>query len=636
MFIRPYFISALAYIILTGVLFLGLRKASKSMPTRERQSTIWLVRALGFAFLLFTLVTTVAYSTHPLLKLGQYLQTMIATLIFFSLTRFFYAAYEQFNSKLREEATSYTRTVLVAIIWEILYLSWRYWIGYRDGSVPARPLYLETPIVLILTWSMVVLLRTWIAAERRNLNVQTGWKENIYYFIRPKNKTTFFLRSMLVVIFFAEISVISVALAPLEEYPLWLPILSDTLLLIGLVYLVFNSLQLQYPTITLEVRILGASLTLFLLFTYFLSWLQTAVFLGQSLPGVPIVNVIGVSSNYNFVAPQQYQAVIDQLKELLLPIVGLELLGGAVFTLALGLFYRKTILYSLDEILYGISQIEQGNFDYKIPRSSQDEFNRIGMSINKLAIALRMAQANLLIHQKNLEMTIEKRTNELRLENDRRKLLEIKQAILDERKRIGEEAHDGLLQSLMGIGIRLRRAPKLSRKNPKEIEEELLDLEKENQKTVKELRQLINNLNLDIAQNGMLSGIRSVIRSLEQSYPITIDANINYPFQLLDIHQELDVLRIVQEALNNACKHSQGKQILISIQPDPNTDVLLIKIEDDGVGYDPTLDNFSENHWGIINIKNRTDRLNAILEISTAPEMGTKLLVNIPLNTNNS
>lgn len=550
-------------------------------------------------------------------------------MIFYSATRFFYAIRKEFVENQEYEIRIYTRLFRVAVVWELSYLSWRYWQGYKTGTFPVRPQYLEIPLLLSIGWNLTTLMRTWAAAEKP-LRSTTGLKERLRSLLFPQSQTARFLRDMFSIIIGISITVWIVIFLPSDEIPLWLPILYDTILLVSMVHLFFVYLQMHYLPITLEFRVLGAGLTLFLAITYLLGWAQTTVYLNQVLPGVPVLNIVGIPSDYNFVVPLQYRTDAIGLHQLLTPLVWFEIIGGFIFAFFLSLFYRTTLRPSLYEILQRIEEIEKGNLDHHIPVLWQDEFGRIALAINELSVKLKKARMDLLEHQKSLEATIEERTNQLELENDRRKFLEVKQAIQEERKRIGEEAHDGLLQSLMGIGIRLRRAPKLSRKDAQEIETELLELEQENQKSVKELRQLIKNLSLDISKNGMLAGIRSVIYSLKQSYAIKIDADFNYPLQLFDVHQELDILRVVQEALSNACKHSQGKQISISIQPDSNAEFLLIRIEDDGVGFASDIDRISENHWGINNMKNRADRLDATLDISTTPEAGTKLFLNIP------
>lgn len=129
----------------------------------------------------------------------------------------------------------------------------------------------------------------------------------------------------------------------------------------------------------------------------------------------------------------------------------------------------------------------------------------------------------------------------------------------------------------------------------------------------------------------MISGIRKIIQSLEQAYTSRIETQFNYTPYLLSIAQELDILRIVQEALTNACKHSQGSYTFVGIKSDPVANHLSIRIEDNGIGFDQNQDYSTENHWGIHNIKKRVIRLNATLTIESTPGNGTTILLKIPI-----
>jgi two-component system nitrate/nitrite sensor histidine kinase NarX len=149
--------------------------------------------------------------------------------------------------------------------------------------------------------------------------------------------------------------------------------------------------------------------------------------------------------------------------------------------------------------------------------------------------------------------------------------------------------------------------------------------------SIRELRQLINNLNLDISQAGLIAGIQSLLQSYQDTYAIPITAQLKYPSNFLSLVQELDILRIVQESLSNACKHSQASQISISVQPDVDANYLLIWVDDNGIGCDADLNSTKKNHWGIYNIKNRASRLNAELKISSAVGIGTQVRLKVPL-----
>ena len=100
----------------------------------------------------------------------------------------------------------------------------------------------------------------------------------------------------------------------------------------------------------------------------------------------------------------------------------------------------------------------------------------------------------------------------------------------------------------------------------------------------------------------------------------------NFPGEDL-VSQEVkrSILRITQEQITNIIKHAQARNIYVSI--DHNDELLKLKIEDDGKGFD--LDSM-EPGLGYVNIRNRVLVAGGSFKINTAPGSGCKLEVIIP------
>jgi signal transduction histidine kinase len=84
----------------------------------------------------------------------------------------------------------------------------------------------------------------------------------------------------------------------------------------------------------------------------------------------------------------------------------------------------------------------------------------------------------------------------------------------------------------------------------------------------------------------------------------------------------------VQELVNNALKHSQARQIIIQISQ--NESILLLEIEDNGVGFEPG-DIENKKGSGFTNLKNRIQYLKGKLEIRSKPGSGTAFYMEIPV-----
>ena len=95
---------------------------------------------------------------------------------------------------------------------------------------------------------------------------------------------------------------------------------------------------------------------------------------------------------------------------------------------------------------------------------------------------------------------------------------------------------------------------------------------------------------------------------------------------------EINLYRIVQEAVNNALKYSKGSIILIKINK--SDDIFSISIIDDGAGFDPDQLIDSKNSGGgkgLVNMKERASMINGRLFISSERGTGSKITINLPL-----
>ncbi|MFH5885567.1 7TM diverse intracellular signaling domain-containing protein [Halalkalibaculum sp. DA3122] len=111
------------------------------------------------------------------------------------------------------------------------------------------------------------------------------------------------------------------------------------------------------------------------------------------------------------------------------------------------------------------------------------------------------------------------------------------------------------------------------------------------------------------------------------------NSSIQYHLQILDLPEKLstevstNVYRLVQEGINNIEKHSQADQA--DIQLINHGDKLVLTIEDDGVGLPAGY--HADQGIGLRNLHYRVEQLNGTVEISSAPNRGTHILVVLPI-----
>jgi signal transduction histidine kinase len=92
---------------------------------------------------------------------------------------------------------------------------------------------------------------------------------------------------------------------------------------------------------------------------------------------------------------------------------------------------------------------------------------------------------------------------------------------------------------------------------------------------------------------------------------------------------------IAEEAVNNARKHANASTIWVRFRAvEPN--LVLLEITDNGIGFDvkavtESYENRSSSSLGMVNLRERTELINGLLHIDSAPGKGTHIMVYIPL-----
>ena len=223
-----------------------------------------------------------------------------------------------------------------------------------------------------------------------------------------------------------------------------------------------------------------------------------------------------------------------------------------------------------------------------------------------------------------LEMRVEERTEELKFLST--KLLEAHEA---ESKRIGQELHDGLAQTLSAIKVWVETARmQTDRKNPDEAAksfENIIPLTKE---AVEEVRRISKRLRPTILEDlGIVPTISWLCKDFMTIYP-GIDIEEQIGIEENDVPESLKIVifRVLQEALNNIAKHSQANLVRVSLNQDENA--LALTINDNGVGFDSEQISNGEQFMkglGLASMKERTTLSGGSFLIESQKGEGTRI-----------
>jgi ligand-binding sensor domain-containing protein/signal transduction histidine kinase len=201
-------------------------------------------------------------------------------------------------------------------------------------------------------------------------------------------------------------------------------------------------------------------------------------------------------------------------------------------------------------------------------------------------------------------------------------------AVLEERNRLAREMHDTLIQGCVGVSALLEAASSAREVSPS-ISDELFDRARnEVRATVDEARLAVWNLRRSSGE-GLAPAISQLARrlSLETGIPIRFESS-GAPLDL-GAESERSLLMIVREALQNALRHAAPEHVSVSLSSDRHG--LQVKIEDDGRGFDPSILNSSNGqHYGLIGMRERAERLGGRLFLTSAPGEGTQVRLSVP------
>lgn len=232
-------------------------------------------------------------------------------------------------------------------------------------------------------------------------------------------------------------------------------------------------------------------------------------------------------------------------------------------------------------------------------------------------------QSAILFHIRDVSKRIE--AEEELAEERRKRLYEITDVQEREKKRIARELHDGIGQMLFGTKIHLESL-KRKVKGQDAISEMVGDIEMELSNIIEEVRSLSRRLRPSILDDfGLVPALEQLFTQFQKSTSVTINVKIAKKSDRLEGRYETAIYRIIQEAMNNAVRHGQAKQIWVNLEEKKSENVLIVR--DDGDGF--KMDEVEFGH-GTTNMKERAETIGGIFEMSSVLNRGTVIKVIIP------
>ena len=202
-----------------------------------------------------------------------------------------------------------------------------------------------------------------------------------------------------------------------------------------------------------------------------------------------------------------------------------------------------------------------------------------------------------------------------------------KVSIMHERNRLAFELHDSLAQTLASMRLQVRVLDEMLHQDDEATTWQQLErIENTVDEANTELRGLISHFQAPIRKQALVPAVQDIVKRfrLDSDIHIFFQHTINNSLDLSDKYH-LEVIRIIQEALNNLRKHSEANVARIMIRR-TNKDRLHILIEDDGIGLKTLPENSKPGEQiGLKSMKERASRLKADFAMESEPGEGTRI-----------
>ncbi|WP_019883020.1 MULTISPECIES: ATP-binding protein [unclassified Methylophilus] len=279
----------------------------------------------------------------------------------------------------------------------------------------------------------------------------------------------------------------------------------------------------------------------------------------------------------------------------LLAIVGL-------FGLSVLLFVYWTVRATfkpVKQIIYGLNQIERGEYQSRLPGFEQIELSEISDKFNSMASTLEQS-----------------------IRNNHRLTQQIIHLQEEERKKLARDLHDEIGQYLTAVHVdasALVAAKKLS--VARESAQAIAQITRQMMVTIQDILARLRPRVLD--ELGLSLALAELIHHWhDRNRGIMVVNAISNHLSQHDESVSVTVYRILQECLTNISKHAAATRVTIEVTEDEQG--LSLMIEDDGRGFDTSV---QSRGYGLAGMQERVEGLRGSMKISSAPGQGTRIEV---------
>lgn len=199
-----------------------------------------------------------------------------------------------------------------------------------------------------------------------------------------------------------------------------------------------------------------------------------------------------------------------------------------------------------------------------------------------------------------------------------------------ERHRIGMDLHDGIMQSIYAVTLRLELALEEDASKQRQYLERAID---ELHNISRDIRSYIFDLRPRQFTGNVAHAIGDLAEEFQQNTQIATSVDIQPNLPVVGDEPGVSLYLITHEALSNVHKHAAASKV--DIRLGTSNGAVTLEIEDDGCGFDPSAER-PERHYGLRNMNARAKAIGADIAIESRPNQGTRIFVKVPLHSASS
>jgi signal transduction histidine kinase len=198
-------------------------------------------------------------------------------------------------------------------------------------------------------------------------------------------------------------------------------------------------------------------------------------------------------------------------------------------------------------------------------------------------------------------------------------------AIVAERTRFARDIHDTLAQGFTGIMMQLNAAEQRLQGDSADARAHIEKARQLATESLEEARRSVSALRADTHSNGtLLDAMEQIGRKLTSDSGVQLDTKLEGQPYALPEQCEANLLRIAQEAMTNAVRHSGAKRIAVGLAY--RTGSVVLEVGDSGRG----MSGVEPSGFGVDGMRERARHMNGELQILSDPGRGTRIVVTVP------